>query len=196
MRHTPSHNRLEYTPKAKQGGFTIIETLVAITILMIAVAGPLTVANQALHAALDARTQMIASNLAQETIEEIRNYKDNNITGSDLATIFGNFLDPDFSNPQFIVYANSNGSNGSYNFDQCSSVGNGTCSLYLSPDYGYTYESDPGTITPYQRWFTLAKIPDGSPNPNELMLTVTVQWVSNSVTNQIQIQDILSNTTR
>ena len=63
-------------------GFTIIETLVAISILMIAIAGPLTIANQAITSAITAKNQMIASNLAQETIEYINNIKDNNIVGN------------------------------------------------------------------------------------------------------------------
>lgn len=62
-----------------RSGFTLVETLVAIAILMIAVAGPLTVANQALTAALGARDTMIASYLAEEGMESIKNIKDNNV---------------------------------------------------------------------------------------------------------------------
>lgn len=57
--------------------FTLIETLVAITILMIAIAGPLTVANRAYHTALESRDRIIATNLAQETIEYINYWKNN-----------------------------------------------------------------------------------------------------------------------
>lgn len=60
-------------------GFTIIETLVAITILMIAISGPLTVAFQGLAAADQARNQMTATLLAQDAMEYIHNIKDNNI---------------------------------------------------------------------------------------------------------------------
>jgi len=59
--------------------FTIVETLVAISVLMIAIAGPLTVANKAYTAALDARNQSAASFLAQEGLEYINNVKDNNL---------------------------------------------------------------------------------------------------------------------
>lgn len=58
-------------------GFTLIETLVAISILMIAIAGPLTVANKAYHTALGTRDQVIATNLAQEAMEYINYWKDN-----------------------------------------------------------------------------------------------------------------------
>lgn len=66
--------------------FTIIETLVAIMILMIAISGPLTNAFQGLNAASAARDQMIASNLAQEGIEAVRNIVDSNIRSGRAAT--------------------------------------------------------------------------------------------------------------
>ena len=58
-------------------GFTLVETLVAIAVLMIAIAGPLTVANKAYTSALDARNQSIAASLAQEGLEYVNNMKDN-----------------------------------------------------------------------------------------------------------------------
>jgi prepilin-type N-terminal cleavage/methylation domain-containing protein len=64
-------------------GFTIIETLVAITILMIAIAGPLVAANKSLTAALYAKDQTTALYIAQQEIETIRNIKDNNIAALD-----------------------------------------------------------------------------------------------------------------
>src|SRR6185369_6180494 len=57
-------------------GFTIIETLVAIAILMIAIAGPLTVAQKGLTSSIYARDQMIASYLAQDAIEYVKNVRD------------------------------------------------------------------------------------------------------------------------
>ena len=69
-----------------QNGFTIVETLVAIAILMIAIAGPLTAANKAYTAAINARNQAVAYNLAQEALEYISNQKDNS-----LATAGGQF---------------------------------------------------------------------------------------------------------
>ena len=59
-------------------GFTLVETLVAITILMIAIAGPLTVAEKGLSASIYARDQLIASYLAQDEMEYIKNVLDTN----------------------------------------------------------------------------------------------------------------------
>lgn len=59
-------------------GFTLIETFVAITILVTAVAGPLTIASKGLQSAILARDQLTASFLGQEGIEYIREKRDNN----------------------------------------------------------------------------------------------------------------------
>lgn len=185
MRYEIQDPGFKNRPGPGKGGFTIIETLVAITILMIAIAGPLTVASQALHAALDARSQMVATNLAQEMVEEVRNYKDNNISGNTLAGLFSRYLDP---NGKYIVEVDPYTS---YVFNSCLAVSNGDCALYLSPDTGYTYVQDAGVNSPFSRWFSLAQI-----TPTEFLLTVTVAWSTGSLSNQIQVKDLLSANTR
>ncbi|MCI0619670.1 prepilin-type N-terminal cleavage/methylation domain-containing protein [Candidatus Wolfebacteria bacterium] len=60
-------------------GFTIIEALVAVLLLVVALAGPLSIAGQGLALANFARQQVTANFLAQETVEYIRNVRDNNI---------------------------------------------------------------------------------------------------------------------
>jgi prepilin-type N-terminal cleavage/methylation domain-containing protein len=59
-------------------GFTIIETLVAVMILVFAITGPMVFASQALKSAYYARDQVIAFYLSQEAIELIKNARDNN----------------------------------------------------------------------------------------------------------------------
>ena len=63
-------------------GFTLIETFVAITILVTAIAGPLTLAQKGLQSAVLARDQLIASFLSQEGIEFVREHRDNNALSS------------------------------------------------------------------------------------------------------------------
>lgn len=58
-------------------GFTLIEAMIAVTILTLAVAGPLFTANRAIVAAVTARDQLTASYLAQEGIEYVRAMRDN-----------------------------------------------------------------------------------------------------------------------
>lgn len=54
-----------------QKGFTLVETLVAIAVLMIALVGPFFMLQQAIRSANAARDQLIASSLAQEGVEYI-----------------------------------------------------------------------------------------------------------------------------
>lgn len=68
--------------KTNNRGFSILESMVAITILLIAVVGPLSTIGNSLAQIYIARDQMVAINLAQEGIEAVRQIRDSNmITG-------------------------------------------------------------------------------------------------------------------
>ncbi|MEK7514744.1 MAG: hypothetical protein AAB587_02905 [Patescibacteria group bacterium] len=64
------------------GGFTILETLIAIAILMTVITAPLVAANKGLSIALNARDQLTASLLAQDAAEYVKNLKSVNIATS------------------------------------------------------------------------------------------------------------------
>ena len=57
-------------------GFTLIETMIAVTILTLAVAGPLTTASRAIVAGDLSHDQLTASYLAQEGVEYVRAMRD------------------------------------------------------------------------------------------------------------------------
>lgn len=83
----------------KKRAFTLVETMVAVTILAFAVAGPLVTASRAIVAAQISRDQLIASYLAQEGIEYVRQMRDDEFlaayqTGGPniSATAWNNFL--------------------------------------------------------------------------------------------------------
>ena len=59
-------------------GFTLIETFVAISIIMVAIVGPLLIVSRALSSSYYARDQIIAFYLAQDAVEFIRNKRDEN----------------------------------------------------------------------------------------------------------------------
>jgi type II secretory pathway pseudopilin PulG len=59
-------------------GFTLLEALVATSILMVAVAAPITIAQKGLSSAVYSKNQMIASYLAQDAIEYVKNVRDQN----------------------------------------------------------------------------------------------------------------------
>ena len=56
-----------------------METIVAIAILLISIAGPLTVAEKALTEAVSSQDQMTASYLAQDLMEYVKNVRDDNL---------------------------------------------------------------------------------------------------------------------
>lgn len=58
-------------------GFTLVETMIAVTVLTLSISGPLYAASRALIAAQVARDQLVASYLAQEGIEYMRAMRDN-----------------------------------------------------------------------------------------------------------------------
>ena len=64
--------------KNREKGFTLIETLIAITILMISVAAPLSLASKGLQAANLAKNQIVAYYLAQDAYEWVKNKTDMN----------------------------------------------------------------------------------------------------------------------
>ncbi|TSC61795.1 MAG: hypothetical protein G01um101448_649 [Parcubacteria group bacterium Gr01-1014_48] len=66
------------TTKTNNFGFSLIETLVAITLLVTVVSGVLGIANRSLRLTGIAREQLIAFYLAQEPIEYIRFVRDSN----------------------------------------------------------------------------------------------------------------------
>jgi len=61
---------------ARVRGFTLIETLVAISLLSIAIVAPMSLTSQSLSAAYYARDQITAFNLAQEGLESVRAIRD------------------------------------------------------------------------------------------------------------------------
>lgn len=58
--------------------FTLVETLVAVTIVLLAVTGPFQLVKSSLMASYTARDQMIASALAEEGFEYVRSVRDAN----------------------------------------------------------------------------------------------------------------------
>lgn len=72
-------NAIKTQYKYGRQGFTLLETLVAIAVLLIAVVGPMSAIGGALSQIGTARDQMIALNLAQEGIEIVRQKRDSNM---------------------------------------------------------------------------------------------------------------------
>lgn len=65
------------TNKINNKGFTLIEALVSIALIMTAVMGPLSLTFNALKVIRENRNRVTASYLAEETLENFKNYRDN-----------------------------------------------------------------------------------------------------------------------
>jgi len=65
--------------KKQKAGFSLLETTIAIAILVSAIVGPLGLASQSIKSASVARNNIIVANLAQEGLELMRNYRSNNV---------------------------------------------------------------------------------------------------------------------
>ena len=160
-------------------GFTIVETLVAITILMIAIAGPLTVAFRGLTAAVYAHDQVTASYLAQDAMEYIKNVRDNNWKRSP----------PD--NWLYGLSSCSSTSSCSINTLNLSSTDIASCSdcyLYLRDD-GYTPIATNAKQTQFTRKFYITS----TSNPDEVTATVIVEWKNGTVSNAVTLSSQLFN---
>lgn len=64
-------------PASQRAGFTILEALVAISIVLIAIATSFSIAPQGIFAGRHARNQATAYSLAQEALEVVHNKRDN-----------------------------------------------------------------------------------------------------------------------
>jgi len=82
--------KLNSTPR----GFTLIETMVAISILLMSMTSPIIIAKQGMVSARQARNSITAFYMAQDAIEYIKNVRDSNfLNGQSWLTNFGPCID-------------------------------------------------------------------------------------------------------
>jgi len=143
-----------------KGGFTLIETFVAITILIISIVGPLTLVMKGLSVSKTTKAQITAMYLAQDGMEYIRNIRDENIlTGNNW------LLDLDDCVSGKCIVETSD----YRNVDSCSTICSPLNFNSTSKIYGYA-SIDPPTV--FTRTININEI-----NPSqEVLVTVTMDW--------------------
>lgn len=67
-----------FNPQTNQGGYSLVEVLVAITVLLVALVGPLTIAHSGLKRSYFAKEQVQAVFFAQEGIEAVIKLREDN----------------------------------------------------------------------------------------------------------------------
>lgn len=171
--------------KTQSSGFTLIETMVAISILTLSIAGPLYTASRAIVAAETARDQLTASYLAQEGIEYVRMMRDdvflatyqeggpnvsstawtNFITGGSPASITACRASTCLLDPALLMGTGSN-----LSLQPCSGA---VCApLHLSN--GIYTQQQIGTVKPFTRTI---QVLDASPSgATDVRIVSTVSW--------------------
>lgn len=181
----------------RQKGFTIIETLVAIFVLLISTTGPLTFAQSGLRSSFLARDQITAFYLAQSSVEILKNIRDTtslyNRTRSSSDKV--HWLS-DFGVCRPGVLGESVGESVTCNFDdtQAVSCDGGDCPnpLFFDPNTKkFNISSGSGGVpSKYIRTVYVTELVEGK----EAQVIVKVEWDSNFFsTRRIIIQENIYN---
>lgn len=189
-------------------GFTLIEALIAITILTFAVAGPLSTASRALVAAEIARDQVTASYLAQEGIEYVRAMRDDayldayqrSLGENTSSTAWANFTSGtsawsiascEATTCTFDPTRSIMGTGPGLSLEQCSLSGGAypACGpLYLTGSGIYTEQSGLAGVALTNPSFTRTILATKS-SPTDENVTVTVSWSFHGTTYSVDVTD-------
>lgn len=145
--------------KTQHQGFTLVEALVAITILLLVVIGPMTAAQKGTQNAYYASEQLTAVFLAQEAIEAVRELRDRkaldvyhdvdsgNITPNTDTKLWATNIVQDCSGSLGCKYDSVNG----FSKTTCTQNGMNECPVFFDSS-SKTYNQDSnGNITPFYR---------------------------------------------
>lgn len=156
----------------EKAGFTLIETLVAVSLLSISIVAPMSLTAQSLATAIYARDQITAFNLAQEGLEAVRAVRDGQILeisqNADASAIdlFGPIpIDKDFT-------IDSREANPQKAMTDCPNTG---CPSLQTDGtlYGYDDDTQNWPTTYFKRTLRVHYV--GASN-DEIRVTVTVTW--------------------
>jgi prepilin-type N-terminal cleavage/methylation domain-containing protein len=197
----------------KQKGFTLVETLVAISILMLAILGPLSIASAGLRNSLYARDQITAFYLAQEGIEYVRYERDDTyLQGADDGSDPYGWLGEDLVNKCFTDDLGDHGCViDSYEWiigdedvddvvmtcapenadgEQCPNR-----NLYLTQDGYYTYNAQSNSsLSHYQRIVKIEPVKAGTDvKTDEVKIVSTMIWSTPSGKRTFELTENLFN---
>jgi prepilin-type N-terminal cleavage/methylation domain-containing protein len=153
-------------------GFTLIETMVAVSIFTIAIIGPFSVAERSLNAANTARDELIASQLAQEGLEAIRFERDSSYLTSPSTWTATSSLAVCLSPKACTIDLSQTPQN------LVKGCTNGICKpFYLSPSGLYYYPSSPAGLMK-SRFVRTITIDDSPGQTSVERANVTVAWTT------------------
>lgn len=175
--NTTHHNHTSLR-EGHLGGFTLVEALIGIAILVMAVLAPLTIAQSGIQGARVAQQQTTATFLAQEAIEQAKYQIAYNLNTSAADWLSGL---TQCASADCEVYAPRTSGSGGTLFRTCSAG----CTVYLSAA-GTLYRSNiDGTPTPYKRAVRVTEVSAG----REAKITVTVTWTGSNGPRTYTVED-------
>lgn len=188
---------MKYAPT--QSGFTLVETLVAITILLMVISTPLAITSNSAKSSSFSSEQVTAFFLAQEGVELVTKGRDDilvyRFSGAPVVpSAWGYFISTTNSPYRLCFTTVNNGAgcdltinqNGSLQLTNCANNGGAACQLYLNVASGnvrarYNHTVGSNLFTPFTRIITLEQITDSSGNVNEVKITSKVTWRTGSL---------------
>ena len=154
-------------------GFTLIETLVAISILLLSISAPLTIASRGLASSYFARDQITAFYLAQDAVEYVRNTRDNNFLSG------ANWLNglPDTDGALFTVDTTDG---------VMALCPGGVCATldYNNSTGFYSHDDPSGSASIFTRSVSIQTI-----NANEVIISVSISWSAGTFSRTFSIKE-------
>ncbi len=164
-------------------GFTFVETLVAISILLMAIAAPLTLGSQGLAASRVARDQVIGTYLAQEAIEYARNIRDSNTLAAQ-GWLEG--LEECIDSACMLDITKS----GEDTIESCSTDREAGCDpLVFNETMGFYGLSGGGTKWVETKFTRVLSITLSDSNAHEALLTATVMWKDGLADRSLSVEE-------
>jgi prepilin-type N-terminal cleavage/methylation domain-containing protein len=180
-----------------QSGFSLVETLVAITILLLVIVGPMSISSSAARSTSYSSEQVVAFFLAQEGAELAQKARDDlqlEYFENPTLTPWADFMGTTASDPYGrcfqaagcglqLIDGDSNGE-----LDSPEDCGSNSCRLYINDAGGrarYTYDPSNAISTPYSRVVTMNAT--AATANREVEVVSRVSWQTG---NQRQIQTV------
>lgn len=176
---------MQFCHTKKEAGFTLVETLVAISIILVGLSGAFSVIQFGLSSSIAVKDRIISSFLAQEALEAVRNVKDSNVLKEN--------ANGDAANPDWLSgVATADGSSGcktdgtvgcDYNlnnavtpFTQCS----GACAALNVDANGIFSHAAGGQTSRFTRTIKIRELSPTNPGEKEARVEVTVAWLGHT----------------
>ena len=156
----------------KSNSFSVVEVLIALSILIVGLLGTVTLMVRTLDTSLLTLEKLTAAELAQEGIEIVRNIKDSKVISGEIDSWFNNL------------------SNGSYYVDyddhQLNRILPGHQVPFLRKDANGFFGYASGVLTPYRREIKIKKISD-----YHLQINSIVSWKHKGTNFSVNVEDHL-----